>query len=78
MALTNNEESTMTEHMNARLKAELIRLGWNPQKVLWGYVVTRSPGHVEYLTPKGVRRTDFGPVVTVGPYDNQIAVVRWN
>ncbi len=68
----------MTEHMNARLKAELIRLGWNPQKAVWGYVVSRSPGHVEYLTPKGVKRTDFGPLVTVGPYEGQIAIVRWN
>lgn len=62
--------------MNARLKAELVRLGWNPQTVIWGKRVSGSPGHLEYITPEGVRKTEFGPAVTVGPYDGQVAIVR--
>ncbi len=64
--------------MKPRLRAELVRLGWNPQTVVWGERVSGSPGHVEYLTPTGVKRTEFGPATTVGPFDGQIAIVRWN
>jgi len=70
-----NEEDVMT--MNEKLKAELVRLGWNPDKVVWGKKVGGSPSHLTLLLPDGKERTDFAPIVTVGAGD-QVAIVRWN
>jgi len=62
--------------MAPRLRAELVRLGWNPQTTVWGERVSGSPGHLTLRLPDGQTRTYFSPGATVGPLDGQVAVVR--
>lgn len=65
----------MTETMNETLRAELVRRGWNPQRVTWGRRV-RGDMHGVTLERNGVERYYNGPFVPVHG-DGQTAIVRW-
>ena len=65
----------MTETMNETLRAELVRLGWNPQRVTWGRRVSGDV-HGVTLERDGVTRHYTGPFVPVHG-DGQTAIVRW-
>jgi hypothetical protein len=64
-----------TTTMNNALRAELLRLGWKPERVTWG---RRVSGNVHGVTLErdGVERHYTGPFVSVRR-DGQTAIVRW-
>lgn len=63
-----------TTVMNSALKAELISLGWNPEKVLWG---RRVDGDMHGVTIEYNGKTRYwpGPGTCIRGGD-QIAIVR--
>jgi hypothetical protein len=71
------EDNTMNNiTMNNELRSQLAKLGWNPDKVVWGKKLGGSPSHLTLLLPNGKERTEFSPITTVTAGD-QVAVVRW-
>jgi hypothetical protein len=65
-----------TTTMNNALRAELLRLGWKPERVAWG---RRVSGNVPGVTLErdGVERHYYaGPFKPVRR-DGQTAIVRW-
>ena len=61
--------------MNEELRAELARLGHDPEKALWGRIVGEGPGEIRIETPAGRRHYFDSPFVAVRAAD-QAAVVR--
>lgn len=71
--------------MTETLRAELVRLGWNPERIIrnnnFGERISGSPSHITLLTPAG-RRYFAGPLVAIkDPVEvpgepRQCAVVR--
>lgn len=67
--------TTKTTTMNDALRAELVRLGWKPERVTWGRRVSGDM-HGVTLERDGVERHYLGPFVPVHR-DGQTAIVRW-
>ena len=67
--------TTTTTTMNDALRAELLRLGWKPDRVTWGRRVSGDV-HGVTLERDGMERHYFGPFVPVHR-DGQTAIVRW-
>ena len=64
-----------TTTMNDALRAELLRLGWKPERVTWGRRVSGNV-HGVTLERNGEHRHYAGPFVSVRR-DGQTAIVRW-
>ena len=69
------EKTMNTTMMNDALRAELLRLGWKPERVIWGRRVSGSV-HGVTLERDGVKLYYAGPFVSVRR-DGQTAIVRW-
>lgn len=66
----------MTTEMNEALRSELVRNGWDPEKVLsWGRRVSGSPGHLR-LEREGQEKSYFSPFVAI-QVAGQAAIVRF-
>ena len=61
--------------MNDALRAELLRLGWKPDRVTWGRRVSGDV-HGVTLERDGLVRYYPGPFVAL-ERDGQKAIVRW-
>ena len=63
-----------TTEMSPALRAELVKLGWNPERVLWGRRVN-GDAHGVTIEREGKTRYWPGPGVCVRGGD-QVAIVR--
>jgi hypothetical protein len=63
-----------TDTMNEALRAELVRLGWDPESVIWGRRVWGNPEGVE-LERHGNLKYYAGPFWSIKK-DGQMAIVR--
>jgi len=70
------ETTIHTTEMSHLLRDKLIKLGWDPEQVLWGRRVNGDPYGLT-LEKEGVMRYHSGPFVTVCA-DGQSAIVRWD
>ena len=64
-----------TSTMSDTLRAELLRLGWKPERVTWGRRVSGDV-HGVTLERDGLVRYYPGPFVAL-ERDGQKAIVRW-
>jgi len=62
--------------MNETIRAELVRLGWDPEKVLWGRRISGDVHGARLELPNGQFRYVAGPFVAVHG-DGQMAEVRF-
>jgi hypothetical protein len=63
--------------MSDELKAELVRLGWDPRLVLYGERVSGSPGHLTLRLPSGELETFHAPLIAING-GGQAAIVRFS
>ena len=67
----------MAIEMSRELREELIRLGWEPENVLWGTRISGSPEGAKLRLPDGSVQYFAGPFVSIR-VGSQCAIVRFN